>query len=61
MDQASTSTVTSLFAVVDRQSGQQVGQPCKSRVAASRKVDRLDTAYGAYRYYVMPIAVVRPA
>lgn len=59
MDQAT--TVTSLFAVVDRHTGNQMGQPCKSRTAASRKVDRLDAAYGAYRYYVMPIAVVRPA
>lgn len=55
------SDVQSLFVVIDRQSGKQVGQPCKTRIAASRKVDRLDNAYGAYRYYVLPIAVVRPA
>lgn len=41
-----------MYQVIDRHTGLPVGKPCKTRVAASRKVDRLDNAYGAYRYYV---------
>lgn len=37
--------------VIDKQTDQRVGKPVKSRKAASRKVDRLDNAYGGYRYF----------
>lgn len=41
-----------LYIVIDRHTGLQVGCAHKTRVSASRKVDRLDNAYGAYRYSV---------
>ena len=40
-----------MYIVIDRHTGQQVGKPLQSLKAASRKVDRLDNVYGAYRYY----------
>ena len=36
--------------VYDTHTKQNVGKPVSSRKAATRKVDRLDNAYGAYRY-----------
>lgn len=48
--------IMTLYVIIDRQTGLQVGQPYKSRSRASRRVDKLDNAYGAYRYYVKPIA-----
>lgn len=46
---------TASYVVIDRQTGQQVGKQYNSRVRASRRVDALDNAYGAYRYYVRSI------
>lgn len=40
------------YQVYDRHTGLNVGKPLATRAAASRKVDRLDNAYGAYRYGV---------
>lgn len=40
------------YEVIDRHTGQRVGKPYATRVAASRRVDKLDNAYGAYRYAV---------
>jgi hypothetical protein len=39
-----------MFIVIDRHTGQQVGKPYSTRAGARRAVDRLDNAYGAYRY-----------
>ncbi|KVU10686.1 hypothetical protein WK62_05325 [Burkholderia ubonensis] len=44
-----------LYEVIDRHTGQRVGKPYATRIAASRRVDKLDNAYGAYRYYTRPI------
>lgn len=44
-----------MFIVIDKQTGQQVGKAYASRVGASRRVDKLDNAYGAYRYFVRSI------
>lgn len=44
------------FEVIDRQTGLKVGGPYKNRATANRAVDRLDNAYGAYRYSARPIA-----
>jgi hypothetical protein len=41
-----------MFIIIDKQTGQQVGRSYSTRVSASRRVDRLDNEYGAYRYYV---------
>jgi hypothetical protein len=43
------------YIIIDRQTGQQVGGTYKSRVRASRRVDQLDNAYGAYRYAVRTV------
>lgn len=45
----------SLWIIIDRQTGAQVGKPYTNRVRASRRVDRLDNEYGAYRYSVRPL------
>lgn len=42
------------YEVVDKQTGK-VLSVHDNRVRASRKVDRLDNAYGAYRYFVRTI------
>jgi hypothetical protein len=39
-----------MYQVIDRQTGNVIGT-YKTRVSASRAVDRLDNAYGGYRYY----------
>lgn len=39
-----------MYQVYDRHTGLNVGKPSKSLRAASAKVDRLDNAYGGYRY-----------
>lgn len=43
-----------MYQVIDKQT-QKVISTHKTRVQASRKVDRLDNAYGAYRYFVKTI------
>ena len=43
-----------MYQVIDRQTQAVVGT-YKTRVAASRRVDKLDNAYGAYRYYVKSV------
>ena len=40
-----------MYNIIDRHTGMIIGKPVKSLRAALRKVDRLDNAYGAYRYY----------
>lgn len=42
------------YQVVDGKTGQVLSTHAK-RVHASRKVDRLDNAYGAYRYHVRAV------
>ncbi len=44
-----------LYQVIDRKTGAVCGQ-YSTRVAASRRVDKLDNAYGGYRYCVRVIA-----
>jgi hypothetical protein len=39
-----------LYLVIDRLTGEVVTR-CKTLKGASRSVDRLDNAYGGYRYY----------
>lgn len=43
-----------MFEIVDRHTGRVVST-YSNRIRASRKVDRLDNEYGAYRYFVRPI------
>jgi hypothetical protein len=51
--QAVTETSTPVvYVVIDGQTGNQVGGEYKSRSRASARVDKLDNAYGAYRYRV---------
>lgn len=42
------------FEVFDKHTGKTVSGPYMSRVRASRRVDKLDNEYGAYRYGVRP-------
>lgn len=44
-----------MYAIIDRQTGLQVGKPYKSKSRANARVDKLDNEYGAYRYYVRAI------
>lgn len=44
-----------IFQVYDRHTGLNLGKPLGTRKAAHTKVDRLDNAYGAYRYGVRTI------
>lgn len=39
-----------MFVVIDRHTGKQVGKAYSTKAGARRAVDRLDNAYGAYRY-----------
>jgi len=41
-----------VFYIVDLRTGEQVGSDYKSRSRASARADKLDNAYGAYRYQV---------
>jgi hypothetical protein len=43
-----------VWQVIDNHTGAAIGKPMKRR-AAGRKVDRLDLAYGAYRYSVKQV------
>lgn len=43
------------YIIIDRQTMQQVGSSYTTRMAASRRRDALDNAYGAYRYSVRSI------
>lgn len=45
-----------MYIVIDRQTGSQATKTIyKTRVAARKAADRLDNAYGAYRYSVRPV------
>lgn len=46
-----------MFVIIDRHTGQQVGKPCSTKAGARRAADRLDLAYGAYRYSVKSLEV----
>jgi hypothetical protein len=48
------------WAVTDKKSGQQIGDPYMSAVRASRTIDRLDNKYGGYRYQKVPIRAESP-
>jgi hypothetical protein len=41
-----------MYKIIDRQTGLQVGKDYTSRSRAANRVDALDNAYGACRYYV---------
>jgi len=41
-----------MYRIVDTKTGQQVGKNYKSRSRARAQADKLDNAYGAYRYIV---------
>lgn len=43
-----------MYQVIDRQTGAVMGT-YDSSIKARRRVDKLDNAYGAYRYYVKSI------
>lgn len=53
---ATANNTAARFEVIDRHTAQRVGKLYSTRVAASRAVDRLDNAYGAYRYFARSIA-----
>ncbi|KAK46371.1 hypothetical protein BG58_11140 [Caballeronia jiangsuensis] len=42
----------SMYEVIDCKTGKRVGKPYATRVAASRRADKLDLEYGAIRYNV---------
>lgn len=42
------------FDIIDRQTGQKVGE-AKTRAGARKAVDRRDSAYGGYRFIAKPI------
>ena len=44
-----------VYKVIDRQTGKQVGKDYTTSSRARLRVDNLDNAYGAYRYYVQVI------
>jgi hypothetical protein len=46
-----------MYIIIDRKTGCQVGGPYKSRSRASNRVDKLDNAYGGYRYTIKLIPV----
>jgi hypothetical protein len=46
------SYIQKTYRIIDSQTGAQVGGLYASRVRALRRADRLDMAYGAYRYRV---------
>lgn len=41
-----------MFAIIDKQTGKQVGKNYKCRIRARRRIDILDNDYGGYRYYL---------
>ena len=45
------------YVVIDRHTQQQVGGRYQSRSRARARVDKLDNAYGAYRYSVRTLYV----
>lgn len=45
------------YAVIDRQTGEQVGKPYTSKNRARSRMDKLDNEYGGYRYSVKQIEV----
>jgi len=49
-----------MYEIIDSQTGKRVGGVVKSLKAARRAVDRLDNAYGAYRYYRRKLAWTTP-
>lgn len=48
-----------MYIIVDKHTGHQVGKEYTSRSRASHRVDKLDNAYGAYRYSVRPAPSVK--
>lgn len=46
------------YAIVDRKTGEQVGNPYTSKSRARTRVDKLDNEYGGYRYSVKEIEVI---
>lgn len=46
------------YAIIDCQTGAQVGKPYINKHRARARVDQLDNAYGGYRYTVKAIEVV---
>jgi len=49
-----------MFEVIDRKTGGRVGGAYTTMHRARARVNALDAAYGGYRYYARPIAVVHP-
>lgn len=45
------------YVIIDRHTMQQVGKPYTDRKRARARVDKLDNAYGAYRYSVRTVYV----
>ena len=48
------------YRIKDRQTGNMVGGLYVTQRRARRRVDRLDNAYGAYRYSVVEVAGEQP-
>lgn len=46
--------VTTHYIIIDRKTGLQVGKPMASLRTARNRVDKLDLAYGGYRYSIRP-------
>lgn len=45
------------YVIIDRHTMEQVGKPYTVRSKARARVDKLDNAYGAYRYCVRTVYV----
>ena len=48
-----------MYAIIDRQTGKQVGRLYKNKNRARTRRDKLDLAYGAYKHFVRDLETMR--
>lgn len=48
-----------MYAIIDRQTGRQVGKPYKNKNRARTRRDKLDLAYGGYKHFVRDLDTMR--
>ena len=41
-----------MYKIIDKHTGLQIGKDYQNRVKANKRADKLDNAYGTYRYLV---------
>lgn len=59
MGDATFTAIVTVYVVIDMRTGKQMGKEYATRSRASARADKLDNAYGAYRYRVESRTVVR--